>query len=524
VTPTTAPALVRLRRQDNLQTRETSSPTATATDEIRLPEVAPPVELNEELNRAPMPRNRLRRFGSAGRLAAFHAVILALILGAVVIALVRNFTTSYQTLAADGLAAEARSFQTAADARPAGQDLRSFIISYLRQRALPAGDVTVVALTGLGRIETVGAKALSVQPIVASLLATPPASTVIRAVSVQGRPVEILASPVTGAGKTAGTFVVAANLSSYASERSRVIDLSIAEGLVALLAGVASTFLLLRRVLRTVGRVTSTAEAIGSGRLERRLGAEDRSDEVGELARTFDAMLERIETAMNAQRRLLSDVSHQLRTPLTVARGHLEVLQRTGTHDPASAETHAIVIDELDHMRSLVERLLLLGRAMEPDFLAPEIVDLRSFLTEIHDSASVLAPRRFVLGSMPDMIIEADPAKLRGALLNLVDNAIRATGPGEVVSLGARFDDSERDLALVVEDAGPGIVEDQREAVLSRFARPGARDEDGSGLGLAIAKAVAEAHGGKITIGRSRYGGACIAIVLPYGRLISTVR
>src|SRR5436305_5033682 len=149
-------------------------------------------------------------------------------------------------------------------------------------------------------------------------------------------------------------------------------------------------------------------------------------------------MTDWLASAMTAQRRLLSDVSHQLRTPLTVARGHLEVLGRTDAENPREVrKTVALVVDELDHMRSLVERLLMLGRSLEPDFLEPVPIDLRSMLAEVLDAARVLAPRKWELSDVPDLVLLADAAKLRGALPNLLDHAVHATKRGDRSSAAA---------------------------------------------------------------------------------------
>jgi signal transduction histidine kinase len=217
---------------------------------------------------------------------------------------------------------------------------------------------------------------------------------------------------------------------------------------------------------------------------------------------------------MAAQRRLLSDVSHQLRTPLTVARGHLEVLERTGAEDPAQVrETVDLVVDEIDHMKALVEQLLMLGHALEPDFLTVEPVDLRSFCRDLIDSARVMASRQWELSDVPDVVIHLDAAKVRGALLNLIDNAGHATVDGDVVGLSVTRD-SRGTTTLSVDDSGPGIPPERRALVLERFARPGAADSEGSGLGLAIAQAVARAHGGDVVIGDSPYGGCRVSMVL----------
>ncbi len=443
--------------------------------------------------------------------------MLALVLGAVVVALVRTFSLSYEAAAASAIAGQLRAFGQAAQARPAGESLRTFAYRFLRTHPIGAGDAVVVALTGQGRVVTGRYGPLVADPTVAAWFATPPTRTVHLAATVGGVPVEVVGAPLRSGGRPVGTYVAAADLSPYVAERGDVLALALAEAAVALVAGVTSAFFLLRRLLRTVGRVTETAGQIGGGALDRRLRDEGdyAADEVGELAQTFDVMLDRLDTAMTAQRRLLSDVSHQLRTPLTIARGHLEVLGRTGVDDPASVrDALEVVIDELDHMGGLVERLLMLGRAMEPDLLELAPLALVPFLAEVHDAAAVLAPDRVRLDAVPDLTMAADANMLRGALLNLVDNAVRATTTGQLVVLGARREPGGR-VRFSVEDAGPGIPASQREAALRRFARPGARDAGGSGLGLAIAKAVALAHGGAIEIDQSpTLGGARVSLVL----------
>jgi two-component system OmpR family sensor kinase len=458
-----------------------------------------------------------RRVGTAGRLALFHAVVLVVALGAVVIALARSFTASYEAAAATNLGSQLREYQQAARARPAGQGIRAFSVQYLETHPLAAGGTVVVSLVGSGLVVTGNAAPLIHDPVVRPWFTRPPLTTQAFATNFQGIPVEVVAAPIRSGRVTVGTYIAASDLSSFASERARVVELSLAEAAVALLVGAASALFLLRRLLRTIGRITRAAEQIGNGALEQRLGYQGTSDEVGELARTFDAMLDHLEAAMQAQRRLLSDVSHQLRTPLTVVRGHLEVLARTGSHDPAEVrETTDLVIDELDHMAHLVERLLMLGRAMEPDLLVVEPFPLRDLLVSIRDSVGVLAPQRLQLGTVPELTLVGDREQLRGAIINLVDNAVHATSAGSVIELGARVDSVSGGVRLFVEDSGPGIPASEREAALRRFARPGARAEGGSGLGLAIAKAVALAHRGSISIDQSpTLGGARVALVLP---------
>lgn len=470
-------------------------------------------------------RARLRRVGSAGRLASLHAAVLALVLGAVVVALVRNFSVSYESAAASSIAGQLRAFERSAQARPAGETLRTFAYRFLRTHPIGSGDAVVVALSGSGRVVTGRYRPLVADPRIRAWLAAPPATTASFSATIGGQPVEVVGAPLRSGSATVGTYLAATDLSAFVAERSDVLALSLAEAAVALVVGVASAFFLLRRLLRTVGRVTETAEQIGSGALGRRLGDEGphAADEVGELTRTFDVMLDRLETAMTAQRRLLADVSHQLRTPLTVARGHLEVLGRTGADDASAVqETLELVIDELEHMGGLVERLLMLGRAMEPDLLDLETVEVEPLLLDVREAASVLAPGQVRLGEVADVAVRADPKMLRGALLNLADNAARATSNSGAIGLRARIETSGA-VRLSVEDAGPGIPAAEAEAALRRFARPGARDAGGSGLGLAIVKAVALAHAGAIEIDQSPdLGGARVSILLPAEAVVGT--
>ncbi|HVC70008.1 MAG TPA: HAMP domain-containing sensor histidine kinase [Acidimicrobiales bacterium] len=463
------------------------------------------------------PSSRRHRAGTALRLAAFHAIVLSIVLGVVVAALVHQFSMSYEALAANDLGVELRAFGAATAHLGANESLAAASVKYLRARSLPAGTELVIALPGSQMVATPGADLLRTDAQTAGWLEHPPRTSLARTMLIGGHDVELLVAPITSQGRTVGTWLATTDLSPLRAQRARVLALSLAEATVALLAGVMSSYFLLRRLLRTVGRITKTAEEIGGGELAHRLGDQGTDDEVGQLATTFDGMLDRVDSVLTAQRRLLSDVSHQLRTPMTVARGHLEVLQRTGGLGDREADaTVALVLDELDHMRALVERLLLLGRAMEPDFLIRQPIDVRSFMADLFDAAQIIAPRLWSLAPVPDVVLQADPEKLRGAMLNLVDNAVHATTADDAIEFAASIEHQDR-LVLSLEDSGPGIPPAQREAVLARFARPGARGEDGSGLGLAIVKAVAEAHGGVVEVGDSGLGGARVAIVLPLG-------
>lgn len=462
---------------------------------------------------------RRRRLGSASRLAAFLAILLAVILSVTAYETDRAFANQSIASTTRGLVSEVDSFSRATSATTAAS-LEPATVAYLQGRVLVQGESLLIGLGSGRRFGSAGSAALLADRQVRHLLSRPPSTAATYRMTLDGSDTLLLASPIRQGGATVGTLLVTSDLSQLHADQQRVLVLGAGEALVALIAAVAGAYLLLRRLLRTVGSITDTASSIENGDLDRRLGDQGTDDEVGKLAATFDSMLDRLQAAMVVQRRLLSDVSHQLRTPLTVARGHLEVLARQPTADIDEVrETVGVVVDELDHMRSLVERLLLLGRALEPDFLQVERLDLRTFLSELTDSARVLAPRWWSLAPVPDVVLEVDVAKLRGALLNLVDNAVGATATGDTIEVRAVCSDLDGSLVLSVEDSGPGIPDAQLPTVLVRFGRLGSADSEGSGLGLAIVTAVAEAHGGAFALGRSELGGCRAAITLPASRV-----
>ena len=455
------------------------------------------------------------RWGTAARLAAFVALMLAVIIGLALFGLLRTFRAQSDASTTRSLVLELQAFRDAAGLRPDGQSMSAFSESYLRTRVLPSGESLAVLLPNGSLIGSAGSAPLLSSPTVVGWVRTPPTAGVSRHLAAAHHTYLATAVPLVDGKTPVATVVAAADLESVHEDLGRVRDLAIGEAAIALAAAVAGSYLMLRRLLGRVARITDTASDIAAGALDRRLHDPNDTDEVGRLAATFDVMTDKLSAAMAAQRRLLSDVSHQLRTPLTVARGHLEVLERTGAEDPAAVrETVDLVVEEIDHMKALVEQLLMLGHALEPDFLVIEPVDLRSFCRDLVDTTRVIAPRRWELSDVPDVVLRVDAAKLRGALLNLIDNAVRATRDGDVVGVAV---DRGQDgwTTLSVDDSGPGIPPERRMLVLGRFARPGAADSEGSGLGLAIAQAVARAHGGELVITESPHGGCRVSIVLP---------
>lgn len=280
--------------------------------------------------------------------------------------------------------------------------------------------------------------------------------------------------------------------------------------LVALVAALA--WLLAGRALRPVHAVTSRVAEIGSHSLHERVPVPSSHDEIAELARTMNDMLGRLEASSAASRRLVSDASHELRTPVAVMRTELEVARRAGPSVdwPATSE---VLHGELDRLQGLVDDLLLLTRGDERRLAQTDV----SLVDVVHDVAA--RRRRVPVAVEIDdtaQPVRGDEAALHRALDHLVANAARHAD-GHVAMVVARENGA---IAVHVDDDGPGIRPADRSRAVERFVRLDegrARDAGGAGLGLAIANDVAAAHGGRLVIGDAPVGGARVSLVLPLG-------
>ncbi len=461
-----------------------------------------------------------RRFGTIARLIAVQVLLVGIALGLVVFETTTIFTAQTLHSLQNDLSEEVTEFTQAAHIRPPGQSLFDFSRSYLQTHSISPGHHLIIALDGSPVLASGHTSLLARNPAITHWLVAPPVTAQFTSATMGGGQYQMLVSPIISGGRRIGVLLPFISLKTASSQTSQVTTLAEIQASIALLATALSSYLLLRHLLRIVGRITDTAEEIAAGDLDRRIGYRGTDDEVGRLAITFDGMTERLSSAMGNQRKLLSDVSHQLRTPLTVARGHLEVLLRGGSHDPEEVDgTVSLVVDELQQATVLVDRLLMLGRSIEPDFLDLQLVDVTAFMADLFGAATVLADRNWVLGALPDVVIRADAMKLRGAIFNLIDNAVKATDVGDTISLTATVEGDT--LVLAVGDSGCGIPPELQADVFERFRRGDNPRQRGSGLGLAIVKAVAEAHGGTCKLSSVPGEGCRLSIELPIDAKIS---
>jgi signal transduction histidine kinase len=267
--------------------------------------------------------------------------------------------------------------------------------------------------------------------------------------------------------------------------------------------------------------MASVATRVDAGELEPRMTVPPGRGEVQVLADAFNNMLDRLTGELKGQRDYIADASHELRTPITVIRGQLEVLaaqEHPSAEDVRRTEEH--VQREITRISRLVDDLLLLSQAERTDFLRPAEIELHTFVEHLWDGISLTADRRFELGPVPEGTLTADPDRLAQALHNLARNAIGQTHEHSgLVSLEVD-QPLPGHIRFAVTDDGPGIPVTERERVFERFHRTDparSRAQGGAGLGLAIVRAIAEAHHGEVRAVAPRPGsrGARVELTLP---------
>lgn len=307
-------------------------------------------------------------------------------------------------------------------------------------------------------------------------------------------------------------YVVAHFLTEEFQELNRTITVYAVAALLAWLGLLAAAWMLARRILSPIDDLITTAGQISETDLNRRIKVSG-GDEVAAMGTTFNRMLDRLQAALGAQRRMLDDAGHELRTPITVVRGHLELMDET---DPTDVEsTRALAIDELDRMNLLVQDLILLAKAQRPDFLTREPVELHLLVEEARDKASGLGDRRWLVDPSEPLQVFADPRRITQALLQLASNAYKVTGPGDLIAFGCSS--SSHGIQVWVRDSGPGVPPADRQRIWNRFQSGTGVSAGGSGLGLAIVRAIAEAHEGTAHVtAATSAGGAKFIIEIPH--------
>lgn len=328
-------------------------------------------------------------------------------------------------------------------------------------------------------------------------------------VETPGGTVRYLAVPILARGEVFGVFVAAVFRDLEAREIDPAVRAGSLVGVAALLIGSVLAFLVARRIIRPVQAVQATARTISESDLSRRIEVSG-DDEIAHLAETFNELLDRLERAFAAQRAFVDDAGHELRTPITIIRGQLEVL----SDDPEEQrEAIALVTGELDRMSRMVKDLLLLAKAQQPEFLEFDLVDVGALTREVHDKSRALGSRGWSLERVAQGTLVGDRQRLAQALIQLLQNAVDHTDPGAEIAIGSRIAGG---LARFwVRDTGPGIPSELRDRIFERFSRTGSHRSEGAGLGLSIVQTIAEGHGGRVWVESEVGVGSTFTIEVP---------
>jgi len=338
--------------------------------------------------------------------------------------------------------------------------------------------------------------------------------------STGSKPVRVVTMPVTEAGRVSNLVQVGMSLENMYKTRRRFLLIMASVLPLALLLAGGGGWLLARRALKSVDRMTRTAQRISGEHLDERLQVTGSDDELDRLAKTLNDMLGRLDDAFHQMRQFSADASHELQTPLTILKGEMEVALRSQRSPEEYQRVLKSGLEEIDRINHLVDGLLLLARA-DAGVLRMDLspVELKQLLQEICEQMRIVADDHSISlhASLPETVsVPGDREHLRRLVLNLVDNAIKYTPAGGKVTLSLQSDNDW--ASLKISDTGIGLSGDEQQRIFSRFHRATetrSRDERGIGLGLSIARSVAEAHGGRIQVESTPGQGSTFTVCLP---------
>jgi signal transduction histidine kinase len=328
----------------------------------------------------------------------------------------------------------------------------------------------------------------------------------------------VIAQPLTA--HPGWVAVAAVSLESYDGTLSDITHGMIIVGVVLVAAAGLGAYGLARAALSPVERMRREVATLSERDQAPGIQVPRTHDEIAALAITMNDLLTRLRRALARQRALVADASHELRTPFAVLRGELELASRPGRSQDELAEAVAHAGEEAARLARITDQLLFLARSDE-DHLVPQRqrTNVGLLLARSADQAAGRARAAGVsceVDAPAELIANVDPDRIREAVDNLVDNALRFSPQGTAVRLSARA--AHSDLVIEVRDSGPGFPEDFLPHAFERFRRPDsgrARSDGGAGLGLAIVSAIAHIHGGQAAAGNQPGGGATVSLTLP---------
>lgn len=339
-----------------------------------------------------------------------------------------------------------------------------------------------------------------------------------RAIPSIGQQARLLARPIGRTDQEVIVGVAAASTAPIERERDRLILVLAIAGPALIAVVAAAAWLLARAALAPVRQMAAEAATISAARTERRLPQPAGDDEIAELGRTLNAMLERIEATLEHERAFIDDAAHELRSPLAVLRGELELAAHEPGDRHAVAQSLASALEEADRLTRLTEDLLTLARADAGQLIPGETIT--ELLAAARQEIRHLPHRDEVTIEIrgEPVVVRGDPEWVGHIVSNLLANADRYAKSRIMVTVGSAGEYGR----LVVADDGPGFPAPLLSRAFDRFSRgedargyPGG----GAGLGLAIVASLARAAGGRVTAGNSgSLGGGCVQVEIPLAR------
>jgi heavy metal sensor kinase len=329
----------------------------------------------------------------------------------------------------------------------------------------------------------------------------------------------IVTIPIVEQKKTMSVVQVATSLEDFDETMYRLLIILVIGIPTALSATVVVGYFMAKKALRPVDRIRRTAVKISSTNLDERIDVGPRRDELTRLSRTFNEMIGRLQNAFQRVNQFSSDVSHELKTPLTILKGETEVAlrkERDPEHYRGLLTSH---LEEIDRMTKIVDDLLLLSKADAKEIvLNVDDIDLKDLIIDVCMDMKFFADKKgvgLVMDELDDVKLKGDELKLRRMLLNVIENGIKYTPEGGDVAIRSFLNNGS--VQIDVEDTGVGIPPEEVQYVFDRFYRAdkSRKRETGSGLGLSISKWIAEAHSGTIEVAGRRPSGSLFSIKLP---------
>jgi signal transduction histidine kinase len=344
-----------------------------------------------------------------------------------------------------------------------------------------------------------------------------------------------LTKPMVVQGEVKGILVASHITAGEVKEALDAVKISLGIWLIVLFLAALAAWIASGKVLNPLKKLSKTVASIDELDLEQRIAVTG-SGEIAQLTNSFNQMMQRLQQVFFSQRNLLNDAGHELRTPITIIQGHLELM---GNDPQEQQETLEIVFDELKRMSRLVNSLILLAKAERFDFLQEESIDVALFTQELYSKITKLAQRDWQLDNRGQGYFQGDRQRLTQAMINLAQNAVQHTEEKDTIILGSKSDvtpryanqESDRNnVAFWVQDMGAGFDPKDRDFIFQRFTRVDNNHQysQGQGLGLSIVQAIAQAHKGKVEAIGELNRGATFTLILPLnrsqkGKLISEI-